>query len=134
MLARRLLLFVAILMGVTALTAGLARPPQGGDAVPTPEPSAAPASPVTEVQRTLDASGDAKARTVAVNEGDLVTLTVRDDALDVVVLQGLDLTQPVAPDTPAVFNLLADRPGDYPLLLVDDGRDIGTLRVTPAQE
>jgi hypothetical protein len=134
MLARRLLLFVAILMGITALTAGLARPPEGRDAIPTPEPGAAPPRPITAVDRTLDATGEGEAQTVAVNQGDLVTLTVTDDVLDVVELRGLDLTQPVSAQTPAVFSLLADRAGDFPVVLIDAGQTIGTLRVTATQE
>jgi hypothetical protein len=38
-------------------------------------------------------------------------------------------TQPVEPDVPATFELLADTPGRYPLVALDDERTIGTLEI-----
>src|SRR4051812_46136734 len=99
MVARRMLLIVAILMGVTALTAGLTAPPsrQRGAVVPTPD-AVTPAAPSTLVERTLKVS-PARARTVAVNEGDLLRLTVEADDLGTVELVGLGLVQALAPDS-----------------------------------
>ena len=132
MVARRMLFIVAILMGITALTAGLSAPPRR----PAPTPPVASAGPAAadgaEVRRTIDAED--RARTVAVEEGDQVVLTVAVDALDSVELVGLDRIAAVAPDTPAIFDVVADRPGLYPVELVGDGRRLGALRVTPAQE
>jgi hypothetical protein len=132
MVARRLLIFVAILMGLTALAAGLAAP-QNQKPIATPEsdrPGAVrTASPL--VEREIDI---AEPQTIAVNEGDEVRLTVSGDALDVVELVGLDLLQPIAPETPAVFDLNADDAGSYPIRLVETGRRAGRLRVTPAAE
>jgi hypothetical protein len=131
MVARRLLIFVAVLMGLTALAAGLAAPP---DRSPSAAPEAAPgavrtASPL--VERTVQLS---EPQTVAVNEGDEVRLTVSGDALDVVELVGLDLLQPIAPETPAVFDLNADEAGSYAIRLVEAGRSAGKLQVSPAAE
>src|SRR4051794_41920030 len=111
MLARRMLFIVAILMGVPALTAGLTAPPQqrrGGALEATPPVTApAPATPSTLVERTLDASAPGP-RTVAVDEGDQLRLTVRGDDLSSVELVGLGQLQAVAPDSPAGFGVLAD--------------------------
>lgn len=132
-LARRLLVFVAILMGLTALAAGLAAPPRtvprGGVEEPILGTPVKPASPA--VEQTLELR---EPHTIAVNEGDELRLTVQGDVLDSVELVGLGLIEPVAPDTPAVFDVLADRPGSYPIRLVDSGEHVGRLRVTPGQE
>lgn len=132
MLARRLLVLVAVLMGLTALAAGLAAPPTRTP-VATPEP-VAPTPAVTAsavVERTVHVD---EPTTVAVDQGDEVRLTVRGDVLDAVELVGLDLLQPIAPATPAVFDVLADRPGSYPIRLTQAGEDVGKLRVTPTEE
>ncbi len=133
MVARRMLLIVAILMGITALTAGLAAPPRPRTADPSAAPpvTAGSADPV-EVRRAISDGG--RARTVAVEEGERLILTVRVDALDSVELVGLDRVAAVAPGTPAVFDVLADRPGLYPVETGVDGRRLGAVRVTPSEE
>ncbi len=132
MVLRRMLLIVAILMGITALTAGLSAPPRPP---PPPPPGASPrpaGGAPAAVRRTLDAGG--RARTVAVEEGDHVVLTVRSDLTDTVEVVGLDRLAPVAPGLPATFDILADRPGLYPVVLTADGGRLGALRVSPASE
>jgi hypothetical protein len=130
--ARRMLVLVAILMGITAIVAGLAAPVSR---TPKPEPEAAPVSPgrraAAPVEETIAV---AKPRTVAVDEGDLVQLTVTGQVSDVVELVGLDLMAPIAPETPAVFDLHADAAGRYPVRLTAEGRDVGALRVSPGRE
>jgi hypothetical protein len=37
--------------------------------------------------------------------------------------------QDIEPGVPARFDLLADTPGSYPLVLLDAGRRIGTLQI-----
>jgi hypothetical protein len=56
-----------------------------------------------------------------------VHLTV--EAADVDTVELMDDFQPVEADSPAVFELLADRPGSYPITLLDAGRRVGTLVV-----
>jgi len=51
------------------------------------------------------------------------------DVLDSVEL--LDEVSPIAPESPARFDIYADRPGEYPIELVDEGKRIGTLVVRP---
>src|SRR3954452_1400241 len=120
-------------MGLTALAAGLAAPPttrkNGAEQSPVLGAPEKPASPPDE--RTLDLN---EPQTIAIDEGEELRLTVQGDELDTVELVGLDLLQPVAPDTPAVFDVLADRSGSYPIRLLDGDRRVGRLRVTPAQE
>jgi hypothetical protein len=130
MLGRRFLLLVAVLMGLTALAASIAprEPLIRGErqATPTPTPSPPPSSPnVVTVKRKLDVSQPAKR--VVVREGDLVDLEVKGDDIDSVEL--LDEVAPLDPQSPAIFQLLADRPGSYPIQLVDADRRVGTLVV-----
>jgi hypothetical protein len=66
---------------------------------------------------------------VVVHEGDLVDLEVSGSEVDSVTL--LDEVVPIDPDSPAQFQLLADRPGEYPIELLDAGRQVGTLVVRP---
>jgi hypothetical protein len=130
MLGRRFLLLVAVLMGLTALAASLAprepllRDGRRGAATATPTPPPEPATPVKTVERTISTSEPAR---VSVKEGQLVQLTVTGDEVDTVQL--LDEIEPIESDSPALFELFADRPGEYPIQLVDADRQIGTLVV-----
>ena len=126
MLARRLLIALAVLMALTALTASLAprqtAPPQQDSATP-----AAPAAPAREpVEETLDAGGEGQ-RVVA-RVGQDVTIIVRSEKLDTVSLGevGVKTTEP---DSPARFELLADVPGTYPIELLEADRQIGELEI-----
>jgi hypothetical protein len=127
MTARRLLVAAALLMGLTALGAGLSAPSRRLRSDGVTLAPAVTAAPV--VVRTLDA---AHPRTVAVHQGQQLELTVRSSVLDAVELVGLDELQAISPETPAVFNLIADRPGRYPVVLTQAGRSAGMLHVIPA--
>ena len=63
---------------------------------------------------------------VTVRSGDLVELTVEggDEPDSVSVLGRIDA---VDPTTPARFSLLAGKPGEYPIELLEEERQIGTL-------
>jgi hypothetical protein len=134
MLGRRFLLLVAVLMGLTALAASVApRDPalrgtesERRQATPTPPPAEldAPAATST-VERTISADGGP--RRVVVTEGDLVELEVTSSHLDSVML--MDEIEPVEPRSGARFHLLADRPDEYPITLLEADRQIGTLVV-----
>jgi len=133
MLGRRFLLLVVVLMGLTALAATIApREPLIRDgarrtAPPTPTPTveATAATPVHDVSRTLMITADPGR--ITVKEGALLELTVKGDELGNVSL--MDQIQPIERDSPAIFNILADTPGEYPIAMVDEGRDVGTLVV-----
>jgi hypothetical protein len=134
MLGRRFLLLVAVLMGLTALAASVApRQPVSRDDRGAATPTATPAltAPGTgDVQTVSKQLNTAEGITrVVVDEGDLVDLQVRGSELDSVTL--LDELVPIDPDAPAVFQLLADEPGEHPIELVDADRQVGTLVVRP---
>jgi hypothetical protein len=132
MMGRRFLIVVAVLMGLTALAASVAprdpAPRDGGSerGAPTPMPGAASAT-TTVVERI---SAAAPSERVVVTEGELLQLEVAGTELDTVVLR--DEMEPVEPESPARFHLLADEPGQYAIELLDAGRRIGTLVVREA--
>jgi hypothetical protein len=124
-LARRLLLFAAVLLLLATLAAGVApRQP-----LPEPPPSALPAAPGradAPVERRISAEPGARTA-VSVRQGQLLRLEVTGDVLDSVELQGLDRMDGIEPLTPARFEVLAERPGVYPIRLVEEDRPIGRL-------
>jgi hypothetical protein len=125
-LARRLLAFVAVLMGLTLIAAILAPAPRQ-----TAPPATATPAEKTVAQTaviTLDtADGQREAE---VEEGDDVVLTVDSDTLGTLQINGLGLIEAVAPDSPAQFDFLADSVGDYPVV-TDGGDKVATIRVIP---
>lgn len=135
MLARRMLMFVAILLAVTALTAGLAPPPPR-DAGSGPGATSGPpehTSGSAVVDRTLSAD-DVRPVTIELEHGDLLRLTVTGSEADAVELQGLAGLRALTPGTPVTFDVLADAPGEYPVVLAQAARTIGTVRVVTAKE
>ncbi len=152
MLARRLLIFVAVLMGVAALTAAVApRPPR----VPTPPPvdqraeptptvadeagPAAAASPEPDVPgepplRRLAA--DTTRQRIEVAAGDRVRLSVSSRTSAIVQIGDEGPLEPVDPDAPARFDLLYEHPINIPILVRApdaETRTIGELRVVRAR-
>jgi hypothetical protein len=114
-------------MGLTLIAAMLSPAPR--QLAPVTGGTEAPAQPVDPtVDVTLDTGNNE--RLVEVAQDDVVHLTVRANALDVVELRGLDLLQEIAPETPAEFDLYADTPGDYPIVLTSEDKTIGTLSVS----
>jgi hypothetical protein len=128
MLGRRFLLLVAVLMGLTALAASVAPRQQvdRGAVTPTPTPSLSAGS--GDVQTVTKRLNTAEGVTrVVVDRGTLVDLEVSGTEVDSVTL--LDEVVPIDPDAPALFSLLADTPGEYPVRLLDADRQVGTLVV-----
>jgi hypothetical protein len=137
MFGRRILVLVAVLMGLTALAASLAPPPQrlrqgprppAATGTPTPA-TAAPAGTPGTVSASLRAGRD-PGQVVRAREGDIVELDVSGDVVDTVVIPGLALAEPIDPTSPAQIELFADEPGRYPIRLLDSGRRLGVLRVS----
>jgi hypothetical protein len=133
MLGRRFLLLVAVLMGLTALAASVApreplvpeRERRAATPSPAPTTSPAPTGALRAIERTISTSEPPDR--VAVREGQTLQLTVKGSELDSVKV--LDEIEPIEADSPALFDLVAEEPGAYPIELVDSGRRIGTLVV-----
>jgi hypothetical protein len=62
--------------------------------------------------------------------GDELLLRVRGHHADQVELRGLGLVEPIGRDLPADFDVFAERPGGYDVVLVDAGERVGTIRIT----
>jgi hypothetical protein len=133
MLGRRFLLLVAVLMGLTALAASVApREPLVRDrraATPSPTPTSEPTVTADDTVRTVEKTiGTAEEPAkITVRTGDLVRIAVTGDELDSVRL--LDKIESIDAESPAVFEIYADRPGTYPIELVEGERRVGTLVV-----
>jgi len=130
MLARRLLIALAVLMVITALAAGVA-PRESAMDGDSPSPSATAGEVAQEpVMQTLDAQ--AEGQRVEAEVGQIVRIVVTSDELDTVSMAdvGFETTEP---DSPARFELLADVPGTYPIELLEADRQIGELEITGAR-
>jgi hypothetical protein len=116
---RRALLLFAIVLGTAALVASLSRPvddrdrretapetaPEPGPATAAPLPASGPAEPLS-----FDASKNQSRRLPA---GRAATLEVAVEEPGSVALPGLGLSAPADPVTPARFEVLPAREGDY---------------------
>ncbi|HEX6653724.1 MAG TPA: hypothetical protein VF072_13340 [Thermoleophilaceae bacterium] len=145
---RRALLLFAIVLGMAALVASLSRPvaerrdrtaqettqettPESGPPVATPKPG--PAEPTGGAPRTVtfEASGKESRR---VEAGTAVTVEVAVSEAGTVDIPDLGLTSPADPVTPARFDVLATRPGRYPVLFTpaagEQSEPAGSLVVT----
>jgi hypothetical protein len=126
-LARRLLIALAVLMALTALAASVSPRPEDArqDAAAAPGATATPQPPV---EATLSADPEAGERLIEAERGQTVRLTIRGDELATVAIGELEV-EVVDPESPALFELLADVPGDYPITLLESERRIGLLRI-----
>jgi hypothetical protein len=130
-----MIVLVVILMGITALVATIAPPNprlrQPSAAAPSPSASSSATAAADLDQPDVSAvieAGSERRRTVHAEVGDQVQLVVQGSQIDSVALGDLDV-EDLEPGVPARFELLADTPGSYPLVLVDANRRIATLQV-----
>jgi|ERR687887_384820 hypothetical protein len=142
MMGRRLLLLVAVLMGLTALAASVAprdtgepaSPPErpGTAVAPTTTPELAPAAPAPGedvIEETLSAAEGASPVRVRARPGQILELQVQGKVFDEVVLTGLDRVEAIAPEAPARFELYLDQPGRFEIRLLQANRRLGELLV-----
>ena len=127
-----MMLVVLALMGLMVLVATVSAPQQGGggQSAATPAGGSPQLSDPDEfdVSETLSAAPGEREQTVEAELGDRVELVVEGSAIDSVALEGLSM-KTVDEDLPARFELLAETPGTYPLVLVNENRRIGALEI-----
>src|SRR4051812_39671199 len=122
MIVRRLLIALAVLIALTAIAAGVSTPP-GKESGSTPQAAPAAGGVAEELDLTLSTTAKGADRDREASGGDTVRLRVEGDEVDSVELGDLEIA-PLAPDPPAVIELLADEPGRYPIRLLDADREI----------
>jgi hypothetical protein len=138
-LGRRLLVLLVVLMGLTVLASSVApRPPVAPVRPPPREARATEAPPPRRAsEEHVSAERGRPPARIVVDEGALVTLVVSSPMRGAIALErvegprGLDRLDAVDPVSPARFELLADRPGTYRILVVETDREIGTVEVRP---
>jgi hypothetical protein len=141
---RRALLLFAIVLGLAALVASLSQPPaerpdrttqqtapEPGPPVATPGPG--PAEPAGGAPSTITFQASEK-ESKRVQAGTAVTVEVAVNEAGTVDIPDLGMTSPADPFTPARFDVLATRPGRYPLLFTpaagEQPEPAGSLVVT----
>lgn len=138
MLGRRLLVLLVVLMGLTVLASSVAPRREAAPVQPAPSSTrAADAPPRRASEERVSAERGRPPARIVVRQGDLLTLVVSSPARGAIALErveardGLDFLDAVDPVSPARFELLADRPGSYRILVVETDREIGTIEVRP---
>ena len=131
-------LIVLVLLGLLVLVVTVSPPERGGGKSPrntsATAPQVAAKAPLTnpdafDVSAKLSAAPGAAPKTVEAELGDRVQLIVDGGKLiDTVAVGDLSM-EGLEPGVPAQFEILADTPGAYPLVLLDEDRRIGTLEV-----
>ena len=123
-MARRLLVPVTILFLVLLVLGSLgSREPTRTDVATTPGPPPG-ARPARTVQATMPREKEVRARV-----GDLVTLTVEAKDIGGVEVPDFGESEPVAPGSPALFDLLPTQRGRFPVRSAGTGEEIGVLVV-----
>jgi len=151
MVARRLLIFAALLVGLALLAASVAPPETRTGAAPAPTAVPAPTGGIpdqpelsgrteevaseTDVPgepplRRLDAAG--ARQVVEARTGERVRLAVAGDELLTVQIGVDGPIEAIDPDAPARFSLLYDAPAELPIRVIETDRTIGVLRITAA--
>jgi hypothetical protein len=142
MAARRLIIVLLVLIAVSTVAAALAPNPEDRrdrqartEPVTNGRPGDERAEPPPALGRAFRAVvvDDRKGGSVRLRVGDQVTLTVKSRTTDQVQILGFGALEPVAPDAPARFDLLADRPGTFPIRLVEARRRLATIVVAKAR-
>jgi len=131
-MTRRMTLLVLAIVGLMVLVVTVSPPrspsQRGSEAAPIP--SALVDDPDEfDVTATLNADdATTTPQTIEAALGDDVEIIVEGSAPASVALGDLQ-TEPFEEGLPARFRLLAQTPGAYPLVLVDEDRQIGTLEI-----
>ncbi len=132
MAARRLVIVMLLLLGVSTLAAALA-PPRSQRTGPasTTSTQTDPATPTGGelVRETIDAQANRPQR-FRIGVGDQLSLEVYSTRVVQVEIPRLGLTDNAAPLSPARFDLLAEREGSFEVRLQASRRAIGVIEVS----
>jgi hypothetical protein len=126
--ARRVLILIAVLLGVSALAAGLAPPPERTRSpvegvVPSPT-AADEADPDIQVVSAAEEN-----QSIEAEAGRRLRIEVTSDRYGSVQLGADGPIESVQPGSPAHFDLLPDRPGEQDLVFLEPRRVIATVTI-----
>jgi hypothetical protein len=132
-----MMLAVLAVLGLMVLVVTVSPPDPGVQPGSTPgaaTPTSTPAAPISDpdafdVSAKVSAEPGSKPRTIRATLGDRVEIVVEGSEPDSVALGDIHL-EPLADGVPARFQLLAETPGTYPLVLVNEDRRIGALKIS----
>jgi hypothetical protein len=135
-MTRRMTLLVLALLGLMVLVVTVSPPQRGsrdGAQTPTTTPGASSQAPLSDpdgfdVQAELSTAAGSRPKTIQAQLRDRVLITVQGTRPASVALGDLRIEELEA-GVPARFELLADTPGTYPLVVLGDNRRIGTLQI-----
>lgn len=130
MAARRLIAVMLVLLFLSSLAAALApvEPPE--ETTSTTEPlMPPPADRGTLLRETIDASAK-RPSTIEAQSHDQLQLRVTARRPGTIELVGLGADEDVDPLAPALFDVLLDRPGRFPVRELESGRRVGLILVS----
>ena len=138
MAARRLLIVMLVLLGVSTLAAALVgnRPlgEEGTDSTiaSETETETIPTDTVPEgpLLKPLAIDVGGKVQVIPLEVGEQLTLIVRSKRTDQLEIPALGLLEPVAPNAPARFDILARAPGNYGMRFVEADRLVARIEVS----
>ena len=139
MAARRLLIVMLVLLGVSTLAAALIPQSPREDAstqstTQATTTTAMPPSPVYLPPTKITVGGKKLPIVSPVRVGDRLTLVVRSRVPAQIEIPEFGLLAFAAPDAPARFELLAETPGTFGILFATTGKVAAQIRVVPAAE
>jgi hypothetical protein len=139
-LLRRMLLIIAILMALTAVTVALSPRDRATTATAPPAATSAPDDAAAPGEVDAPAPGDSPLQTfradadgqlIRLDAGDRVLLRVVSDELETVQLGTDGEIEVVDPDSPAEFDIFAEPGLDVDVRLLESGRTIGRVTAQP---
>lgn len=140
MAARRLLIVMVVLLGLSTLSWALVPPPEEnsdrpekaappeGDAGKGSEAAAAPAEPEPRVISARMEVGNEAPKVVVVRPGDELRLEVSGSVGEDIEIPAFGLTDTMTPDAPARFSLIVDRAGEFEVRAAESGIVAGRIR------
>lgn len=141
MAARRLIIVLLVLFGISVIAASIAPDRKGGQLLDSPDSSTTTRTTAPPPPEATGASLTARIRasaedpeTVEGFAGDQLALSVASDRAIQLEIAAFGITETAAEDAPADFDLLLRDPGSYAITDVDTGKVVGRLVVERAKK
>ena len=139
MAARRLLIVMLVLLGISTLAAAfLPAPEREAATTAEEEPRARGAEPEAAAAEATGRVVDARflvppprRQVVGLRPGDRLRLDVSGNAGDDILIPAFGLTETMTPDATARFDLVIDRPGVFAVTRFAGGAVVGLIRACP---